>query len=135
MLDPNALQQLEQHVLEAFEEANDHLYNAIYDAFEAEVYAWDGTITFRQNGEIVDSPRDIDDTGGLKESQHLPEIEATPDGYTATHRNNAPHAHDVYFGYLTDSGVEKPGRDWIEEALSNVDLGVIMTEELQRRLN
>lgn len=121
-------------IFEAFVETNQELHQEIVAAFEQSVYDWDGTITYRANGQIVDSPRDIKDTGELQESQQAPEIRVSQGEILGEHVNTADHAHDVYFGYETDSGKSKPGRDWIGEALTNINLEDRMAENLRNRL-
>lgn len=43
------------------------LQRAFTNAIEDEIYYWNG-VTYRQNGDVVESPRDIVDTGALRDS-------------------------------------------------------------------
>ena len=54
----------------AFQAMADELSDAFQEAFDAPVYDWD-RITLRSNGELVGTPRDIVDTGELRNSQYL----------------------------------------------------------------
>ncbi len=51
----------------AFTKTSHALSDAFDDAIEASIYSYPGT-TYRTNGEVVTSPRNIVDTGALKDS-------------------------------------------------------------------
>lgn len=52
----------------SFVEMCDEFDDLLREAIESDIYYWGGT-TFRQNGDVVGSPRDIVDTGNLRDSQ------------------------------------------------------------------
>lgn len=54
----------------AFAAMADGLNQAFKDAIESPIYTWD-RFTSRRNGELVGSPRNIVDTGSLRDSQYL----------------------------------------------------------------
>lgn len=91
-------------------------------AIEANVYAWPRR-TIRSSGQEVGSPRDIVDTGQLRDSQKY-----RVDGLTAVFEWDAvdtetglSYASDVFYGFTNGNGVEMPARDWISYAFSQDD--------------
>jgi hypothetical protein len=54
----------------AFEALNYELGDKFAEMIESPIWEWDKT-TFRSNGEVVGSPRDIVDTGNLRDSYRL----------------------------------------------------------------
>lgn len=54
----------------AFQAMAEELSNSFQEAITAPIYDWD-RITLRSTGELVGSPRDIVDTGELRDSQYL----------------------------------------------------------------
>lgn len=55
---------------EAFQDMAGQLNDSFQHAISAPIYDWD-RITLRSTGELVGSPRDIVDTGELRDSQYL----------------------------------------------------------------
>lgn len=55
---------------QAFQAMAGELADAFQEAFDAPIYDWD-RITLRSTGELVGTPRDIVDTGELRNSQYL----------------------------------------------------------------
>ncbi|GAA4015557.1 hypothetical protein GCM10022631_29590 [Deinococcus rubellus] len=76
-------------------------------AFEDESWQWAGT-TRRKNGEVAGSPRNLVDTGELRDSQQEPQIT----GLTARITWDAPYAAAVFLG-ATDRkrAYSLPGRN------------------------
>ena len=60
---------LNSHIQQTFHNTADRFGKVLNDAMEAKVYEWD-TITFRKSGEVAGSPRDIVDTGYLRDSRY-----------------------------------------------------------------
>lgn len=55
----------------AWEDLAPDIFQANIDAIEAVFYDWDAGETRRSNGEIAGSPRNIVDTGALRDSQSI----------------------------------------------------------------
>lgn len=128
-LDPKALKKLDRALSKGFEKTVKVYADNCKTAIEAEVYDWTDKTTYRQNGEIVTSPRDSDDTGELKNSQQEPVF----DGDTASIEWTAPHAITVHEGWKDQSIY--PGRPWTDEAKSNTDFTGIMKAEIRKQLD
>lgn len=77
-------------------------------ALAAPVYAWDLGTTIRSNGQEVGSPRNIVDTGLLRQSNTGPEI----DGLRAKFRWRVPYAAAVHEGAHLANGTLLPARPW-----------------------
>jgi hypothetical protein len=88
-------------VLELFEEDMERLNEMFTMAIESDLYPWDG-ITRRQNGELAGSPRNIVDTGELRDSQTY-----KLQGSKAIFEWKDPKASDV-----------RKGRDWVSLTLT-----------------
>lgn len=89
---------------------------AVYQqAIQANVYDWP-RVTRRSNGRIVTAPRNIVDTGRLKNSQTFNQLSAFVIQYTWA----ADYAASVYYGGTTTAGLEAPARNWITHANKNI---------------
>ena len=88
----------------------------IGDEFQQQIklvqYPWPRR-TYRKNGTIEDSPRDIVDLGTFLRSQKRDRIDAT----TLRFSWNVPYASLIFNGYTTNRGNVCPPRNWIEPAL------------------
>ena len=84
---------------------------------ESVKWGWDG-ITHRKSGQVVGSPRDIVDTGELRDSLSLGMESPTECVYSY----DAPHAAIVHEGAKLNNGKDIPARPWIESAISEYDL-------------
>jgi hypothetical protein len=69
--------------------------------------------TYRKNGTIEDSPRDIVDLGTFLRSQRRERVNAT----TLRFSWNVPYASLIFSGYTTNRGNVCLPRNWIEPAL------------------
>jgi hypothetical protein len=69
--------------------------------------------TYRKNGTIEGSPRDIVDLGGFLRSQRRDRVDAT----TLRFSWNVPYASLIFNGYTTNKGNVCPPRNWIKPAL------------------
>lgn len=96
---------------------------ALDDAIEAPVWNWPNT-TFRKNGTIATTPRNIVDTGALKRSKQV-KLAHYPGMTNFTIKYTAPHANIVYhggaiqpYGNRSASTVFIPGRPWVGALLN-----------------
>ena len=123
----NSAQLVEKARLVAFEYSKE-LSEELQAQIKTEQFAWPRK-TKRRSGRVVDSPRDIKDTGEFLRSQRL---RATDDGAKISWE--VEYAYVILYGYkpnfnddgtpeLDDEGYQKfdpgpgPGRDWITPAL------------------
>ncbi|MEP0873615.1 hypothetical protein NDA01_28045 [Trichocoleus desertorum AS-A10] len=123
------LGKLNEAIAESFEATVDAYAEQCQVEITSDKWDWPRT-THRQNGEIVNSPRSIVDTGELRDSQQEPEY---LDDNTAVIEWTAPHALEVHNG-IVENGILKPSRPWTETALQEIDLTQVMSEELRDRL-
>ena len=104
---------------------------AIDQQFKEEIqlvqFPWPGT-TYRKNGTIEGSPRDIVDTGAFLRSQRRERIDATTLKFTWG--NSGVN----YAGYILQGVPSKnyPARDWIKPALINLPLDGFFRAEWSR---
>jgi hypothetical protein len=127
-LDPKALAKLDRAINKGFRKTVDAYADNCHEAIEAEIWKWDGT-TLRKNGDFVGSPRDIVDTGELRDSQQEPVYE----GDKALIEWTADHAIGVHEG-ISSTGEPMPARPWTDEAKNNTDFEAIMAAELRKQL-
>lgn len=73
--------------------------------------------TRRRNGQVVDEPRDIVDTGALLRSKQRNNINGSTTEFTWT----AEHAEGVHDGYVARGGGTNPARPWTEPTLQEID--------------
>lgn len=125
----NNLNKLNEAIAESFEATVDAYTEQCKVELESDKWDWP-RMTHRQNGELVGSPRNVKDSGDLINSQQEPEY---LDDNTAVIEWTAEHAKKVLLGEV-ENGILKPGRNWIESALDEIDLGQVMAEELRDRL-
>jgi len=89
---------------------------AVGDEFQEQIklvqYPWPRR-TYRKNGTIEESPRDIVDLGGFLRSQRRERVNAT----TLRFSWNTPYASLIFSGYTTNRGNVCPPRNWIKPAL------------------
>ena len=85
---------------------------ALNEAMESPVWEWNGVTTKRENGDVVGTPRDIVDTGKLKESL---QIRANNLGLIVSY--NTPYAAIVHYGGITWNGGFISDRPWAEAVL------------------
>lgn len=114
---------LDSHIQQTFHRTADRFGKALNDAMEAKVYEWD-TITFRKSGEIAGSPRDIVDTGYLRDSRYdISKVNQRDYVYSAD------YARDVLEGYVDTWGNSKPGRNWVATAVESENWAEVYREE------
>lgn len=93
--------------------------------------------TRRKNGSVVDSPRNIVDTGKFLSSQRRNFDGRTTITFTwdARSKDGFPYAPLILTGYTTNRGTivsEVPGRDWIKPALDALPLDKFFAEQWRR---
>ena len=104
---------------------------AIDQQFKEEIqlvqFPWPGD-TYRRNGTIEGSPRDIVDTGAFLASQRRERIDATTIKFTWG------NSGVTYAGYILQGvpGKNYPARDWIKPALNNLPLDGFFSAEWAR---
>lgn len=124
------LDKVNHAISESFEVTADKFSETQIEAMEADIYPWDGTVTYRKSGEVVDyDPRNIVDTGNLRNS--LLELQT---GLIRRYIYTEHYAMEVHYGYINEFGTRKPGRPWTEIAQRELDLEKTMGEELKKRL-
>lgn len=86
--------------------------------FEQEIYAWKGPDIFtqRKNGERVSEPRNIVDTGALRDSQQW-KVRRNRKLLFGWGGGAVNYAGAVFFGDLIG-----PGRDWVTPVLQRYDI-------------
>lgn len=98
--------------------------------FDEEVYSWP-RITKRTNGEIASSPRDITDTGNLKESLQVNQTSR----FSYNYWYPPDYAALVHEGGKTASGSVYPARPWIDDAIAILDIPVTFSNYLEDELS
>jgi hypothetical protein len=123
----NSLNKVNEAIAESFEATVEAYAEQCQVELSSDKWEWPRK-THRQNGEIVESPRNAIDTGDLINSQQV-EIE----GNTGLISYESEHALDVYAGKV-ENGILKPSRPWLDTALEEIDLGAVFAEEMRDRL-
>lgn len=106
------------------------LIDELDNQLKSKKWDWDGTITVRRSGEIVGSPRNIVDLGGLLRSLQV--IEINKNFFEIVY--DTVYASLVHEGYTTSTGKRKPARPWVEEALREIDIRAVFIAELSKEL-
>jgi hypothetical protein len=91
-------------------------------------FSWPGS-TYRKNGTIEGSPRDIVDTGAFLASQRRNRLNATTIQFTWGSSGGVNYAGYILRGV---PGKAYPGRDWIKPALDNLPLDRFFRAEWSR---
>ncbi len=106
----------------------ERLSHAYDEALTDEVWEWDGT-TYRRNGDVVDSPRDVVDTGKLFDSKVIRRR-----GDEAQFEWTADHAAIVHDGATTRDGKAIPARPWTDLAHQRFNAAKFMSNQMKRHL-
>jgi hypothetical protein len=93
-------------------------------------FSWPGT-TYRKNGTIERSPRDIVDTGAFLRSQRRTRLSATSVKYTWGGSSGVDYAGIILAGRSDTAAY--PGRNWIEPALKNLPLDTFFAKAWTRK--
>jgi hypothetical protein len=101
--------------IKALDEYAAKIGDEFQDQIESEKWAWTNTATKRSNGRTAGNPRDIVDTGELRDSQQGPAV--ADGGLAQGFKWSAPYASLVQQGYIGRGGIPIPKRDWVAGAL------------------
>ena len=103
------------------------LADQFQNEIEAVQWPWTSRQTRRRNGQLAGSPRDIVDTGQLRDSQQAPVITTNKDGLMVFYQWTAPYAYIVLgdpnargFGGAVKANY--PARNWINLALKKLPM-------------
>ncbi|MGB3208664.1 MAG: hypothetical protein WBB28_27055 [Crinalium sp.] len=119
-LNTDAIYQAVERSLDATAETAN---TAFKDAIEQPLYEWPRT-TVRKSGEVVSTPRNIVDTGDLRDSQEHQKVDELNHQFSW----NVPYAVQVHEGAVLKSGTELPARPWTREAVTRTDLVEVFIE-------
>ena len=123
-----------QLAIESFDEMVGEFTQEINFQIKDDKWTWPRE-TVRQNGSIVGSPRDIVDTGELKNSQFIENVSDVYKviGYTADH---AALVHEGYQIERNDGTVtDVPARPFIDTAIEDYNPIEAYSEILKEKLN
>lgn len=123
-----------QLAIESFDEMVGEFAQEINFQIEDTKWTWPRE-TVRKNGTVVGSPRDIVDTGELKNSQFIEDVSDTYKviSYTAEH---APLVHEGYEIERNDGTVtDVPARPFIDAAIEDYNPIEAYSEILKGKLN
>lgn len=118
------VKELMSAVEEAMVDTTVDLIEAVTEAFNHDTYFWPNR-TRRTNGETVSSPRNVVDSGELRDSWQLVHVSGTEMGIEW----EAPYALEVFKG-----GARKLPRDVPVDTLLTFDLNKVFESHLQKRL-
>lgn len=116
---------LEDAIDAAFQATAEEFANQCQEEITTPQWTWDG-VTYRQNGTVVGSPRDIVDTETLLRSQRLERISDWE--YRIAYEVN--YAAIVHEGAILKNGKEYPARPWIDAAIANLDVAEYFEKQL-----
>lgn len=122
------------------EEAIDRAFSRLVEKFEelqidqlsAEKWQWYRQ-TLRKNGRVVGSPRDIIDSGSLKNSLAI----TTEGEYSVRYKYKVDYSglvHQGFVGKSEGSGINYPARPWVTAAHEENNLQEIFNEFLKEEL-
>ena len=111
---------------EAFQELVSEFAQEQVKQIEAVEWPWPRE-TIRSTGEVAGSPRNIIDTGALRDSLNIEWISPTE----AIYHWDVDYAIYVHQGAVLNNGTELPARPWIFAAMGEYDL----FEEFINKLN
>lgn len=92
-------------------------------------FPWTDRKTYRRNGTIEGTPRDIVDTGAFLRSQRRRRINLTTIRFTWGGSGGVTYAGYIYEGIKAKN---YPARDWITPALDALPIGTFFVREWQR---
>ncbi len=92
-------------------------------------FPWTDRLTYRRNGTIEGTPRDIVDTGAFLRSQRRRRVNVNTIRFTWGGAGGV-----TYAGYIYEGIKEKnyPARDWIAPALDALPIGLFFVREWTR---
>ena len=105
----------------AFHKTADRFSDSLDESIEADVYEWD-RITHRKSGEIVGTPRNVVDTGYLKDTRYeVSQVGSREYIYPADYAQEALEEH------LTGEG-----KNWIEVTIDSHNWAEVYREEWKK---
>lgn len=114
---------LNQAIIQAFHYVVGEFAQATTEMIDAEMWEWPRATT-RSTGQIATSPRDIVDTGHLRDSQVV-----------GVHWDEAEIAYPVHYAAYVHEGTSKaPSRPFFLAAVEEVDWEKMLAREIVRRL-
>lgn len=114
---------LNQAIIQAFHYVVNEFAQTTTEMIDAEMWEWPRP-TIRSTGQIATSPRDIVDTGHLRDSQVV-----------GIHRNEAEVAYPVHYAaYVHEGTSNTPPRPFFFAAIEEVDWEKMLAREIVRRL-
>ena len=117
---------------QAFREYVAKIGDQFQDEIESVQWTWTpGVTTRRRNGIPATSPRDIVDTGQLRDSQQQPVISSDLNGFSATITWTAPYAEIVLDGPKGFNGASYPARNWIKSGMQKLDMEKFIKQRLK----
>lgn len=119
---------LRRKAIKALDEYAAKIGDEFQEQIEATDWVWPNN-TRRRNGTRAGKTRDIVDTGELRDSQQGPLI-----GYSRYSRGfkwTAEHASLVRDGYITSTGRQVRGRDWVKTALNAIPFSQFIARRMR----
>ena len=98
--------------IKALDEYAAKISDEFQDQIESEKWAWTDKTTKRRNGRDAGNPRDIVDTGELRDSQEGPAV--ANGGLSQGFKWTAPYAYLSKRRLHGQQGRQVPGRDWVK---------------------
>lgn len=124
---------LNQGLKKAFTKTAEAYAGQLQEELDTPQWQWTGQKTERQNGSIVGSPRDANDTAELLDSQQPVVIEEKGDSLVGTIDYECDHAAVVYTGW-TDAQEIYPGRPWDKAAQEHMNVPKHFADGLKKEL-
>ncbi|MEH2033380.1 MAG: hypothetical protein V7K67_27795 [Nostoc sp.] len=122
------LNKLDSVINRAFDVVVEVQGEAFQNALLSDIWEWPRE-TFRQNKDLVGSPRDIYDTGELYDS-----LVISRTANAAEYTWEADYAAIVHDGATTKNGTELPARPWTHVGLEECNATEIMQQQLNKYL-
>jgi len=128
----NRLVRLEAAVGRVFKKAMDWAEEDFRREIESKKWGWPSE-TKRRNKATVNSPRDIVDLAGLRDSQKRENIGDNVTVFTWTGGEGRSYALEVHDGYTSKGGVDMPARAFTDETISRLNevIGGLISQEAQ----
>lgn len=116
----NRLVHLENAFGRVFLSAMDWAEEDFRREIEATKWNWPNE-TERKNGERVGSPRDIVDTGQLRDSQRRENVSEETTDFVWTGGDGRAYALEVHDGYTSRGGNRMPARPFTDETIAQIN--------------
>ena len=119
---------LRRKAIKALDEYSAKIGDEFQEQIEARSWYWPNT-TKRKNGKRAGNPRDIVDTGELRDSQEGPTV--AEGGLAQGFKWTAEHAALVRDGYITSAGRQIFGRNWIKTAMQAIPFAQFIARRMR----